>query len=276
MADLLAGLADPGPGGGRAPVAPRWRSRRPGGPGRGADRRRRWPGRCSMRSRPARRRSPASGSRGPWASSTPCRSAGGRSGWARRRSPWPRPSAWPCCWRAWPRPARGSGTRPVPTATATLARGFGILLFEAVAWGLLWSSISRNALLAGAMSVVSVALVSIYSDRLIPLESPGHVQRARFRRDDPGAGRPGPGGPGGLGPGDDAAGPGPGPPGSASGPRRRPGRGDPGPAGLGRPEPGLAGHPRGPDDRGRWSSLLGLVVPIGPADRQVPGQAGSD
>ena len=42
----------------------------------------------------------------------------GRSGWARRRSPWSRRSAWPCCWRAWPRSGPRPATRPGPTATA--------------------------------------------------------------------------------------------------------------------------------------------------------------
>ena len=49
-----------------------------------------------------------------------------------------------------------------------IVRMFGVLLFEAVAWGFLWSSFSRNPLLAGAMSVVSVAIISIYSNVLIP------------------------------------------------------------------------------------------------------------
>jgi ABC-type transport system involved in multi-copper enzyme maturation permease subunit len=48
-----------------------------------------------------------------------------------------------------------------------IVRMFGTLLFEAVAWGFLWSSFSKNPLLAGAMSVVSVAVISIYSNLLI-------------------------------------------------------------------------------------------------------------
>jgi hypothetical protein len=37
-----------------------------------------------------------------------------------------------------------------------LSRLFGTVLFEAVAWGLLWSSLSKNPLLAGVMGVLSV------------------------------------------------------------------------------------------------------------------------
>ena len=55
-----------------------------------------------------------------------------------------------------------------PYGYGAIVRMFGTLLFEAIAWGFLWSSLSRNPLLAGAMSVVSVAIISIYSNSLIP------------------------------------------------------------------------------------------------------------
>ena len=54
-----------------------------------------------------------------------------------------------------------------------IVRMFGVLLFEAVAWGFFWSSISKNPLLAGAMSVVSVAIISTYSNVFIPTRNLG-------------------------------------------------------------------------------------------------------
>ena len=47
---------------------------------------------------------------------------------------------------------------------------FAILLFEAAAWGLFWSAVSRNTLLAGAMSVVSVGAVFLLANKMIALE----------------------------------------------------------------------------------------------------------
>jgi hypothetical protein len=59
----------------------------------------------------------------------------------------------------------GIGARlPAASNRHAFALGlFGPLLFEAVAWGLLWSSISKNPLVAGGMAVVSVAMVGMLS-----------------------------------------------------------------------------------------------------------------
>ncbi len=54
----------------------------------------------------------------------------------------------------------------------TIAWVFGTLLFEAVAWGLLWSSLTRNPLVAGAMGVVSLYASTVAVDRLM---TPGHL-----------------------------------------------------------------------------------------------------
>ena len=56
---------------------------------------------------------------------------------------------------------------PEPDRAGSTIATLGPILFEAVAWGLLWSALSRNALLAGAMAVVSVGLSSIVSTWLV-------------------------------------------------------------------------------------------------------------
>ena len=47
-----------------------------------------------------------------------------------------------------------------------MVRVFGTLLFEGVAWSLLWSSLSKNPLLAGVMGVLSVFVSANVMDRL--------------------------------------------------------------------------------------------------------------
>ena len=50
-------------------------------------------------------------------------------------------------------------------------RWYVTLLVEAVAWGLFWSATSRNPLLAGAMAVVSVGVVSLFANAAVPVEA---------------------------------------------------------------------------------------------------------
>ena len=67
--------------------------------------------------------------------------------------------------------ALGAETLPTPgpSRLVSVFATLGPLLFEAVAWGLFWSAMSRNPLLAGAMAVVSVGASSIVSTR--PIDS---------------------------------------------------------------------------------------------------------
>ena len=67
--------------------------------------------------------------------------------------------------------ALGAETLPTPgpSRLGSVFATLGPLLFEAVAWGLFWSAMSRNPLLAGAMAVVSVGASSIVSTR--PIDS---------------------------------------------------------------------------------------------------------
>ena len=59
-----------------------------------------------------------------------------------------------------------------------LLRVFGTILFEGVAWSLLWSSVSKNPLIAGVMGVLSAFLAFATLDRLLVLDllpPPGRV-----------------------------------------------------------------------------------------------------
>lgn len=58
---------------------------------------------------------------------------------------------------------------PIASPYGKIILTFATLTFEAAAWGLFWSAISRNTLLAGAMAVVSVAVVALTSNRMVPI-----------------------------------------------------------------------------------------------------------
>ena len=53
-----------------------------------------------------------------------------------------------------------------------IVRVFGTILFEAVAWSLLWSALSKNPLFAGVMGVLSVYASAVVMDRLA---APNHL-----------------------------------------------------------------------------------------------------
>jgi ABC-2 family transporter protein len=60
--------------------------------------------------------------------------------------------------------ALGTESREIQYRYGAIARLFVPVLFEAVAWSLLWSSLSKNPLLAGAMGVLSVYASMILTD----------------------------------------------------------------------------------------------------------------
>ena len=60
----------------------------------------------------------------------------------------------------------GTDRRPA-YSYGSIFQTLGIVMIEAVAWGLFWSATSKNPLLAGAMSIVSVASSAMFSDWLV-------------------------------------------------------------------------------------------------------------
>ena len=76
--------------------------------------------------------------------------------------------------------ALGTRTRDPgsPYGYGTIVPFFATAMFAAAAWGLFWSSISRNTLLAGAMSVVSVGVVTLAANKMVSLDQSGEWKLA--------------------------------------------------------------------------------------------------